>query len=303
MDLVVTVERRPTAGETVFGSVLHTSPGGKGLNQAVAAARAGGRVDFLGAVGNDSFGDRLLSLLDGEGIGSGGVCRVAAPTGTAHITVDAGGENSIVVIAGANARVDPSQIRAVDSTDVGWLMTQLELPLDTVVDALDWAVSAGVRAVLTPAPARRLPDDLLRRVALLVPNGLEACQLSGRADPLEAASQLSTLSRDVVVTLGGAGSAWARGGNIVHHEPAVAADVVDTTAAGDTFAGVLVAMLAEGHQLDAAMRVASAAAAIGVGRAGATDSMPSRAEIDNAAGPGRWTPLSAVLRPATPKRS
>lgn len=279
MDLVVRVERPPAAGETIFGSAFRTVPGGKGLNQAVAAARAGGHVQFLGAVGNDAFGDRLVELMDRERIGSAAVRRVDAPTGTAHITVDAAGQNSIVVVAGANDAVVPEQLRTADTTGVGWLMTQLELPLGTVADALEWAVSAGVRGVLTPAPARPLDDDLLRRVALLVPNQLEACQLSGVDDPLEAACRLSLLSADVVVTLGDEGSAWARAGRIVHREPAVAATVVDTTAAGDTYVGVLVTMLAEGCELDAAMRLATRAAGIGVGRAGATDSMPTRSEI------------------------
>lgn len=282
MDLAVRVQRPPLPGETISGSAFATIPGGKGLNQAVAAARAGGNVQFLGAVGDDAFGDRLLALLARERIDAAAVRRLDSPTGTAHITVDEAGENSIIVVAGANGRVVPQILRTADTAGVGWLMTQLELPLETVADALEWAAAAGVRTVLTPAPARPLDDDLLRRVALLVPNGLEACQLSRTDDPLEAACRLSQLCADVVVTLGSSGSAWARGGAIRHRERAVPAAVIDTTAAGDTYVGVLVTMLAEGGEIDAAMRFASVAASLGVARTGATDSMPTRDEIEAA---------------------
>lgn len=184
MDLVVQVERQPVPGETIFGSNFRTVPGGKGLNQAVAAARAGGAIRFLGAVGLDDFGDRLLHLLTAEGIGIEGVLRVPGPTGTAHITVDASGQNSIVVVSGANESVVDTQLTGQTDGAVGWLVTQLELPLATVTCALESAQALGITTVLTPAPARRLDAALLRSVDLLVPNELEACQL-GRVSNVE----------------------------------------------------------------------------------------------------------------------
>jgi ribokinase len=282
LDLVVQVGRHPEAGETLAGTSFRTVPGGKGLNQAVAAARAGARVRFLGAVGTDDFGDLLLATLAAEGIDSSGVQRVGEPSGTAHIRVAADGQNSIVVVAGANATVTADQLVGADAPLPGWLVTQLELPLDTVAAALSWARAAGVRTVLTPAPARQLPAGLLAAVDLLVPNELEAGQLAGVDDPLGAAAELSRLCGDVVVTLGAEGAAWARGGRVIGRVPAVAVTAVDTTAAGDTFVGVLVALLAEGLDLPDALGPASHAAALAVSRLGSTTSMPTRAEIDAA---------------------
>ncbi|MEN0072441.1 MAG: ribokinase, partial [Propionicimonas sp.] len=232
------------------------------------------------AVGEDAFGERLLVLMGEEGIDPRGVGRVGCPTGTAHITVDAVGQNSIVVVPGANQLVGPERVRAADPQRTGWLVTQLELPLETVAGAIEWARASGARTVLTPAPARALTEQLLRQVDLLVPNEIEACQLTGLADPIAAACELSLWSGDVVVTLGSGGSAWAHGGRVVHRQPARPVGVVDTTAAGDTFVGVLVARLAAGDGLEDAIRSATVAASIAVGRPGATDSMPTLAEIE-----------------------
>ncbi len=282
MDLVVRVDTPPEPGETVFGESFTTVPGGKGLNQAVAAARAGGRVQFIGCVGEDGFGDQLVAILDAEGISRSGLRRVPGPTGTAHITVDHSGQNSIIVVPAANSLVGAGDLTEELAGQLDWFVTQLELPETAVRGALGLARRLGVRTVLTPAPARQLTDDLLREVDLLVPNQIEARILTGSSDPRNAAAQLSTLCGDVVVTLGGDGALWARGGEVVAAIPASKVPVVDTTAAGDTFVGVLVAELAVGREFLEALDAATAAAGIAVGRPGATASMPYRNEIVHA---------------------
>lgn len=279
MDLVVNVARHPEPGETVFGDWFTTIPGGKGLNQAVAAARMGARVSFVGAVGRDPYGDRLIELLGTAGIDTTAVLRSELSTGTAHITVDGRGRNSIVVVSGANTELTPAALAQLRPEPDGWLLTQLEVPLPTVVAALAWCRRHRVRSMLTPAPVTALSEEVLAQVDLLVPNEIEAAQLAGAASPEEAARWLSRRCGDVVVTLGADGSLWARAGRIVHHEPSRRVSPVDTTAAGDTFVGVLATRLAEGAELPEAMRWASAAAAIGVTRAGASSSMPARGEV------------------------
>ena len=280
VDLVVRAPRQPAPGETVFGDAFETVPGGKGLNQAVAAARAQGAVEFVGMVGKDRFGDRLLELLEEEGIATGGVARADLPTGTAHITVDRHAQNGIVVVPGANAALSPRSLETIDTSRPGWLVTQLEVPLPTVAAALKWARQHRFRSVLTPAPVVPLDEALVRLVDLLVPNQLEACRLAGADTPEEAAVRLSRLSRDVIVTLGADGSLWAREGRIRHRQAALSVAAVDTTAAGDTYVGVLVSRLAEQASLPDAMRWAAAASALSVTRAGATSSMPVRGEIE-----------------------
>jgi ribokinase len=278
LDLVVRVDRPPLPGETVFARSFDTVPGGKGLNQAVACARAGGGVRFSGAVGRDGFGDRLIAQLDAEGIDATAVRRTDAPTGTAHITVDASGQNAIVVASGANADVDASVLPA-SADGVRWLITQLELPAATVAAALSWCRRLGVRAVLTPAPVSAVEPEMLGLVDLLVPNQLEAAALAGTDDPVVAADRLSRRAGDVVITLGAEGSLWAQAGLVRHVEPALAVEAVDTTGAGDAYVGALVARLAEGAAMPVAMRWASAAAAIAVTRPGATSSLPTRDEV------------------------
>ena len=284
LDLVVRVRHPPRPGETVFAEDFTTVPGGKGLNQAVACARAGGDVRFAGAVGRDAFGDRLVAQLEAEGIDTTAVLRTDAPTGTAHITVDASGQNTIVVASGANAQVDASVLPG-SADGLRWLLTQLELPAATVASALRWCREQGVRAVLTPAPVSAVDPEMLGLVDLLVLNQLEAVELSGADDPVVAADRLSRRAADVVITLGADGSLWAQAGILRHLEPAFAVQAVDTTAAGDAFVGALVARLAEAAAMPEAMRWASAAAAIAVTRHGATSSLPSRAEVEDLLNP------------------
>ena len=281
MDIVVRVASLPKPGETVFGHTLTTNPGGKGLNQAVAAARAGAQVEFIGTLGRDPYGDELADLLQREKIRTSQLRRVGT-TGTAHITVEAGGENTIVVVSGANLATASDQVTDGLLDSIGWLVSQLELHVGSVTAAFRHARRRGVRTVLTPAPARPLADDQLAEVDLLVPNQHEACLLAGLDDPLAAAAALSRRCGDVVVTLGAEGAAWAHGGEVVATVPGRKVRAVDATAAGDTFVGALVAQLAEGAELEQAIRVAGVAASITVTRPGAADSMPRRSEIQAA---------------------
>ncbi|MFD3718549.1 ribokinase [Streptomyces sp. NPDC058674] len=281
MDLVAYVPKAPRTGETVTGSAFRTVPGGKGANQAVAAARLGGEVVMIGAVGADEFGVRLRSALASAGVETAALRTVEGASGTAHITVDDEGGNSIVVIPGANARVtgleagDDSRIAASDT-----LLLQLELPLEAVLAGARAARAHGVRTVLTPAPARPLPAELLAATDLLVPNEHEAAALTGLTDPRQAAAALLHEVPEVVVTLGAAGVLWAARGREPLAVPATPVRAVDTTAAGDTFVGALAVALGEGRAMPEALRWASAAAALSVQRPGAQDSMPTRGETD-----------------------
>jgi ribokinase len=271
MDLVVVVDRAPALGETVAGTSFRTLPGGKGANQALAAARAGGEVRFAGAVGDDAYGAQIRELLAVDGIDVSGLATVAEPTGTAHITVDATGANAIVVVAGANATVRSlTGVHREVIADAEILLLQLELPLPMVVEAATFARSRCTTTVLTPAPVVSLPDDLLDAVDLLVPNEHEAAALGVSTSP----------DRDVLVTLGAAGVRYLRHGAPPLAVPAFPVHTVDTTAAGDTFVGAFAVARAEQPDLERALRWASAAAALSVQRSGASASMPRRAEID-----------------------
>jgi len=241
MDLVVGVQCAPKPGETVTGTAFSTVPGGKGANQALAAARSGGTVSFLGAVGDDAYGEQLRTLLADEGIDVSGLACVPGPTGTAHILVEEGGENSIVVVPGANGTVrslvDAHRER-IAAADV--LLLQLELPVEVVAQAAVFARGAGVRTVLTPAPVIALPDSLLAATDLLVPNQHEAAALTGLADVAAAGRALRSHGCDVLITLGPDGCRYV-GADDSFEMPAFTVPVVDTTAAGDTFVGALAA--------------------------------------------------------------
>jgi ribokinase len=288
MDLVVTVDRSPKPGETVIGHDFAQIPGGKGANQALAAARAGADVRMIGAVGDDVFGRRIRALLEADGIDVSGLLVLYESTGTAHIVVDGAGENSIVVVPGANGaltRFTDDHREAIRACEV--LLLQLELPLSIVAEAIQWAADQGTRVVLTPAPVAPLPVDLLARVNLLVPNEHEATQLTGEGEPRTAAQALvSSGVGAVAVTLGPRGCVYSDGARVIE-VPAVEVDAVDTTAAGDTFVGALTVALAEGHPERESLEWASAAAAISVQRPGASSSMPHRWEIDAASSRGR----------------
>ncbi|MFG2866385.1 ribokinase [Streptomyces sp. NPDC048338] len=283
MDLVAFVPRAPARGETVTGREFRTIPGGKGANQAVAAARAGAETAMIGAVGADEFGLRLRAALDASSVDTDLLRTAEGPSGTAHIVVDDDGGNAIVVVPGANGTVvsldhgDEALIATADA-----LLLQLELPLSAVTEGAVTARRLGVRTILTPAPAQPLPPELLAATDLLVPNEHEAAALTGIADPLGAAEALLRSVPEVVITLGAAGCLHAARGS---HPLTVAAPrvkAVDTTAAGDTFVGALAVALAEGRPVPRALAWAATAAALSVQRVGASSSMPYRAEIDAA---------------------
>ncbi|MFF4170368.1 ribokinase [Streptomyces sp. NPDC001744] len=283
MDLVTRVPRAPALGETVTGRSFRTVPGGKGANQAVAAARAGGEVAMIGAVGTDDFGGRLRATLEHCAVDTDLLRTVEGSSGTAHVVVDDEGGNAIVVVPGANGTVtglshgDEALIGTAD-----FLLLQLELPLSAVVAGAAAARRLGVRTVLTPAPARPLPPGLLAATDLLVPNEHEAAALTGLADPRAAAEALLRDVPAVVVTLGAAGSLYAARGAEPVVVPAPRVRAVDTTGAGDTLAGTLAVALGEGRPVPEALAWAQTAAALSVRREGASASMPYRVDIEAA---------------------
>ncbi|MGX9885837.1 ribokinase [Streptomyces sp. NPDC002276] len=281
MDLVAYVTKAPRRGETVTGREFRTIPGGKGANQAIAAAHAGADVTIISAVGNDIYGAQLRSTFEHSGVDTDHLRTVEGASGTAHIVVDDEGGNSIVVIPAANGTVDhlaPGDEALIASADA--LLLQLEIPLAAVVAGAEAARRHGVRTILTPAPAQPLPPELLAATDLLVPNEHEATALTGHTDPHEAAAVLLDLVPEVIVTLGSAGSLYAARGAEPFTVPAPQVTAVDSTGAGDTFVGALAVALAEGRPIRDALGWAAAAAALSVQRPGATASMPYRAEID-----------------------
>ena len=304
MDLVVRQPRPAAPGETMYGTSFATGPGGKGLNQAVAAARAGGDVAFIGCVGADGFGERLRAVLDDAGVDASSVrildgagAPERAATGIAAISVTDDGENSIVIVPGANGDDDltPADRAAIAAAD--FLVVQLERPLGLVCAALTHARESGTRSVLTPAPAVPEARELVALADIVVPNEGEAALLAGAGDgggdgesndPEASARALSARAAGgdgtglAVVTLGARGAVVARGGEVVLHVQSRRVEAVDTTGAGDTFVGAFVAWLARGAELAEALDAATAAAAIAVTRPGAADSMPTRAEIEAA---------------------
>lgn len=292
-DLVVRVERIPSEGETVLGSDLFRAAGGKGANQAVAAARLGAEVRFVGAVGGDEFGRQALAGLRAEGIDTD-LVRVlgGVPSGVALITVDAAGRNAIAVAPGANSSVSAQDARsAVAALPEGSvLLAQLEVPIEVVREGLHAARAGRHRTVLNPAPVPPggLPPELLALVDVLTPNEHEAAALVGRdAAPEELARELLERGTGaVVITLGEQGALVATREE-QERLPVHRVDAIDTTAAGDAFSGGLVAALAEGRTLPDAARFASAVAALSVTKRGAQPSMPSRAEVERLLSPAQ----------------
>lgn len=291
-DMVVKSERIPVPGETVTGGRFVMAAGGKGANQAVAAARAGGWVAFVARVGNDLFGRQALDGFRREGIALGHVTRDrGAASGIALIFVERAGENSIGVAPGANGRLSPSDVQraAPAIRAAGMVLVQLEIPLATVQAAVSIAARQGVPVILNPAPARKLPVGLLRQISVLTPNETEAETLTGisvnsGAAAARAARRLLAMGvGSVVMTLGARGALVANGEG-VRLVPGFKARPVDTTAAGDVFNGALAVALTEGRPLLESVRFANAAAAISVTRAGAQPSAPFRREIERLMG-------------------
>ena len=272
LDLVATTHRLPAPGETVSGTSYAEHAGGKGLNQAVAAARSGASVALIGAVGTDDAGRRLRALAESEGIDVSMVAIVESPTGRALITVDERAENSIVVVPGANAFV-----RVAGVLDAHIVIAQLEIPIDTVIDAFRSARSHGGRTILNPAPAQPLPDELLEICDVVIPNEHELALVGGADTLINRGVRAVVTTRgaagvDVVQVFDGTARKWT--------QAAFPVTPVDTTGAGDGFCGALAARLAVGDDLTSAVRYAAAAGALTTTTAGAVDSLPHAAAID-----------------------
>jgi ribokinase len=281
-DYTVIVDRHPNPGETLLGGDIVTGGGGKGANQAVAAARATVPPVFLGSFGDDSTGHELISDLAAKGVNVDHVSVTAdAPTGVALITVARSGENSIVVAAGANAHLDPDDTAATGrslATDGSIVLAQLEIPLATVIAAAEAAAERGARFVLNLSPSLPVPASLLALCDPLVVNETEAAAIAGTpvgtiVDAMAVAQDLLATSRSVVITLGGEGVVVATPDGVVH-SPAEKVSVVDTTGAGDAFVGALAASLALGADLHAAVARGTEAGALAVQYVGAQPPAP-----------------------------
>ena len=285
VDLTVRTAHIPSKGETIFGSDQKMAFGGKGANQAVAASRLGGDVSFITKVGTDSYGNMMAENLLKEGISAETIIRNPQTlSGVAWICVDDNGDNSIIVMPGANSTMTTDDLEAFLPLikEADYLLMQLETPLDVVCYAAQVAFKAGVKVVLNPAPACSLPDDLLSKIHILTPNEKE-CRLlcdSDASDCVKANAEvlLSKGVENVLVTLGEQGSVLYNAQGSVQ-VPAIKVNAVDTVAAGDTYNGALCVALSEGKSMAESMEFATKASAIAVTRFGAQPSVPYRSEI------------------------
>jgi ribokinase len=287
-DMIIRMPRIPQPGETILGGTFSTAPGGKGANQAVAAARAGGNVTFVARVGRDMFGDQAVQGFEQDGIQIKYIVKDSdAPSGVAMIFVDEKGENSIAVASGANMNLSAEDIQNAADTiaSADTVLMQLEIPLETVQAAAGIAANNNVKVILNPAPAQTLPDELLQRVTILTPNESEAENLTGikvetEAQAADAARALQAKGIETVIITLGARGAYVLSADYEGLIPSFTVTAVDSTAAGDIFNGVLAVALAEGTPIPDAVRFASAAAALSVTKLGAQPSAPRRQEIE-----------------------
>ena len=287
-DMVINTERLPRPGETIIGGSFFMNAGGKGANQAVAAARLGGDVCFVAKVGNDHFGSHAIEQYKAEGIDVQQISIDSEqPSGVALIMVDNKGENCIAVASGANALLSPEEINraeeAIDNGDI--VLMQLETPIETVEYAASMAHSKGKKVILNPAPALPLPETLLKNLYMIIANETEAEFISGiRITDMESVCRAADIIGDkgvenVVITLGSKG-AFIKENGAYHKVPALKVKAVDATAAGDTFCGALCVALAEEKGILEAVEFANRCAAITVTRMGAQSSLPYRSEVD-----------------------
>ncbi|MDR2572278.1 MAG: ribokinase, partial [Oscillospiraceae bacterium] len=288
-DLVIEVDKTPVIGETVFGRNFFQSGGGKGANQAIACARLGANTSFIGAVGDDAFGAELLSSLKNNNVDVSSVKTVSdRPTGTAMIILHEG-DNYIAVDQGANLAVDELQINSADEkiSSADMVVLQLEIPLDTVRYVITWCRKHGVPVILNPAPAPKeaLDSELLKMVDVLTPNETEAFALTGIMpstpdEAIKAAMRLTELgANQVAITMGASGCVYGAGADFRHMPTVKVENVVDTTAAGDSFTAALAVSLSEGRNLEQAVEFATRVAAITVTKKGAHPSLPYRKDV------------------------
>ncbi len=290
MDFVVQMKNLPQPGQTVPGWGFLMVPGGKGANQACAAGKLGGKTFMAGRVGDDVFGERLKESLEAAGVDTGNVLKTPGePTGVALIFVQEGGQNQIVVAAGSNGLFQKKDVAGASNAfqSGGFLLLQLESPLETVEAAAALGKSQGMVTVLDPAPARPLSPSILKNIDILTPNESEALVLLNRQassvsldEAPEIASQLRRLGPKCIILKMGDKGAWLADEKTNRNFPSIQVDAVDATAAGDTFNGALAVALSEGKSMEEAIPFSNCAAAISVTRLGAQASIPSRAEVE-----------------------
>jgi len=287
LDLVVTAKRFPNPGETIFGKKFEMFPGGKGANQAVAAARLGSKTIFIGKMGNDEFREKLSQIMIEGGVDIKNLfIDENEHTGTALITVDESGQNQIIVISGSNMKLTPQDVESRSSLfkEAAIVLTQLEIPVETVIKSAELAKENNLIFILNPAPALKLPETIFPLIDYLTPNETELELLSGvkieneNSIKIAAKKLIEKGIKNIIVTLGEKGSLLINS-EIEKYFPVKKVEVVDTTAAGDVFNGALAASLAEGKNINQAIEFANAAASISVTRMGAQSSIPYKNEI------------------------
>ena len=285
-DLVVRAPHFPQPGETISGDDLHIIPGGKGANQAVAAVRQGASVAMLGRVGNDSFGPFLLESLKSDSVDITHVLTDNSATGTAIIVVDANGQNSIVLSAGANGQVSPADVDTATALHPSLILLQLEIPIPTVLRAAQHAKQNDIRVILNPAPAKPIPDELISLVDFIIPNETELSLLTGiEVKDISSAEQAAKIllkrgAKNVIVTLGSKGALLVTNHQTIQVN-AYQVNVVDTTAAGDAFIGGFASALLRGVEIADAVKYGNACGALAATKFGAQPSLPNKNEIES----------------------
>jgi ribokinase len=283
-DLVARAPRFPRPGETISGSDLHIIPGGKGANQAVAAARQGASAAMLGRVGRDGFGTFLIDSLKSNSVDTTHILADDSATGTAIIVVDSNGQNSIVLSAGANGKVSPADVDSASFLNPRLILLQLEIPIPTVLHAAKWGRQKGMTVILNPAPARELPDELIANIDYIIPNETELSLLTGmEVKDIFSAEQAAQIllnrgAKHVIVTLGSKGALLVSGKQTAQVD-AYTVDVVDTTAAGDAFIGGFASALLDGLEIEKAVKYANACGALAATKFGAQPSLPTKEEV------------------------